>query len=122
MARKRDPEGVLVMESRSDFLGGRARVTVRPTEKAKQGQTGTVTVFLFTPDENQRSAKIGFRIEKPDEEPTSGNQSRAQVQAPTPIMVFKDEWSIHDWNESSVSEVKDDEKGTNRASKTQRNT
>src|SRR5207253_10542233 len=53
-----EPEDVLTMESRSDFQGGRARMTIRPTSKAKNGQTGTVTVFLFTPDDKQHSAKI----------------------------------------------------------------
>jgi hypothetical protein len=107
-----DPEGLIAMESRSDFLGGRARMTMRPTEKAKEGQSGTVTVFLFTPDEKQYTAKVGFKIEKPEEQQTSGTQSRGHVQAPTPIPVHKDEWPTYGWDENSVGEVKEDEKGT----------
>jgi hypothetical protein len=107
-----DPEDVITMESRSDFQGGRARMTIRPTGKAKEGQTGTVTVFLFTPDDKQHSAKIGFKIEKPEEQATAGNQRRAQVQVPTPIPVHRDEWSKYDWDEASVAVVHDDGKDT----------
>jgi hypothetical protein len=107
-----DPEGLITMESRSDFQGGRARMTLRPTDMAKEGQTGTLTVFLFTPDEKQHSTKITFKSEKPKEQATAGNQNRAHVQAPTPIGVYKDEWAQHSWDESNVAEVDDDGKDT----------
>ena len=68
-------------------------MTIRPSAKAKEGHTGTLTIFLFTPDEKQFSARIGFKIEKPEEQTTAGNQRRAQVQVPTPVAIHKDEWS-----------------------------
>ncbi len=103
-----DPEGIITMESKSDFSGGRSRMTVRPTDKAKDGDSGTLTVFLFTPSEKQFTSKIGFRVEKPEEQPTSGSSSRAKVQVPAPIPVYKDEWDAHEWDETSVAKVADD--------------
>ncbi len=103
-----DPDGVVTMESRSDFVGGRARMTVRPSSTAKDGDTGTLTVFLFTPDEKQFTSKIGFKIEKPQEQPASGSSTRGKVQVPDPIPVYKDEWPKHGWDANSVAGVADD--------------
>ena len=103
-----EPEQLVVQESRSDFRGGRSRLTIRPTERAHAGQTGSLTIFLLTPEERTFSAKVGFRIEKPEDQPTAGSGSRAKVQVPAPIPVTKDEWAEHGWTADSVAEVKDD--------------
>lgn len=107
-----EPEGLITLESRSDFRGGRSRVTVKPTDKAKPGDTGTLTVYLFTPKDQQLTAKTKFVIEEVRDEPTSGSSARSQVNVPDPVPVTKDEWKDHGWNEASVSEVKEDEKDT----------
>ncbi len=54
--------------------------------------------------------KIGFKIEKPEEQSTSGTSSRANVHVPVPIPVHRDEWPHHGWDESSVARVDDDGK------------
>jgi hypothetical protein len=43
-----DPEELLTLISRSDFRGGRSRITVRPGEAGRPGHSGTLTVFLLT--------------------------------------------------------------------------
>jgi hypothetical protein len=106
------PEGLLTLESRSDFLGGRSRMLIRPTEKAKSGDTGSATVFLFTPSEKTFSSIVTFKLDKPEEQQTSGTSGKAKIQVPDPIPVHKDEWADFDWDETDVSEVKEDEKGT----------
>jgi len=85
-------------------------MTVKPTDKAKEGDAGTLTVFLFTPAEKQVTTKIGFKIEKPEEQSTSGTLSRANVHVPVPIPVHREEWPYHGWDESSVAHVDDDGK------------
>jgi hypothetical protein len=103
-----EPEGVVALESRSDFRGGRSRMTVRPTEKAKPGTGGTLTVYLITPDDKQLSAKVAFAIEKEREDSTSGSSGRAHVQVPDPIPITKDQWGTLRWDADSVAEVKED--------------
>lgn len=107
-----EPEGLITLESRSDFRGGRSRVTVKPSDKAKPGDTGTITVYLFTPKDKQLTAKVKFVIEEVKEEPTAGSSKRSQVNVPDPVPVTKDEWKEHGWDESSVSEVNEDERDT----------
>jgi len=103
-----DPEGLIKLDSKSDFRGGRARMTVQANDQGKEGNTGTLTVFLITPDDKSFSSKIQFKIEKPEEQPTSGPQGKARVQVPKPFPVSKDEWNLYDWDERSVAEVMDD--------------
>jgi hypothetical protein len=103
-----DPEGLIKLDSKSDFRGGRARMTVQASAQGKAGDTGTLTVFLITPDDKSFSSKIQFKIDKPEEESTSGSQGKAKVQVPKPVPVSKDEWSLYDWDERSVAEVMDD--------------
>ena len=105
-----DPEGMVVLESKSDFQGGRSRITIRPTDKTKPGDAGTITVFLFTPSEKTFTAKSTFKIEKPEEQETTGKTSKAKVQAPEPIPVNEDEWHQFGWNDASVAEVDDEGK------------
>ncbi|MCP3161805.1 hypothetical protein [Myxococcus qinghaiensis] len=78
--------------------------------KAKAGDEGTLTVFLFTPDERQLSAKVTLKVEKAEEQPTTGTENKGKVQVPDPIAVFKDQWPEYGWGENSVAEVKDDGK------------
>jgi len=85
---------------------------IRPTDKAKAGDSGTATVFLFTPSEKTFNSAISFKLEKPEEHPTAGSSGRAKVQVPEPVPVHKDQWTDFDWDETSVSEVNEDEKGT----------
>jgi hypothetical protein len=107
-----DPEGLLVLESSSDFKGGRSRATVRVTEKAKEGDTGTVTIFLLTPTGKTLQSKVSFRVELPREQPTAGSSSKSKVQAPAPVPVYKTEWTVFGWTEANVSDVREDKSGT----------
>lgn len=105
------PQGLLALESRSDFHGGRARLTLKTTESAKAGVEGILSMFLFTPDDKALSADAGFRLELPKETPTSGDRGKAQVKTPEPIPVFRDEWSQFGWDEVSVAEAREDQDG-----------
>lgn len=105
------PQGILALESRSDFHGGRARLTIKPTEAAKDGMEGTLSIFLFTPDDRALTAEVGFRIEAPKEAETSGDRQKTQVKAPEPIPVFRDEWQQFGWDEANVSEAREDLEG-----------
>jgi hypothetical protein len=107
-----DPDALIVFESRSDFRGGRSRLTIRPAEQARSGDSGVLTVFLFTPTARSFSAKVGFRIEKAEERPTAGGGGKTQVRVPVPIPVSSLEWGEHGWNANSVADVKDDGKDT----------
>lgn len=104
------PMGVLLIESKSDFHGGRARLTVRPVEGAK-AQEGTVSVFLFTHDDRALSDEVTFRLEPPPSHPTAGEKSKSRVKVPEPIPVFKDEWPSFGWDESSVADAREDKDG-----------
>jgi len=104
------PPGILVLQSKSDFHGGRARLTIRPTEGAK-AQEGTISAFLFTPDDMALSDEVAFRLEPPPEHPTAGDKSKTRVKVPEPIPVFKDEWPNYGWDESSVAEAREDKEG-----------
>jgi hypothetical protein len=106
-----NPAGLITLESRSDFRGGRARMTVRTVESAKAGAEGTLTVFLFTPDDHAFSSEMKFKLESPKDEPTSGKNSRADVKVPEPVPVHRDEWPAYGWNESSVAEAREDQDG-----------
>ncbi len=105
------PPGVLALESKSDFHGGRARLTIRPAEGAKAATEGTVCAFLFTPDDKALSDEVTFRLEAPPEHPTAGEKNTARVKVPEPIPVFKDEWPKFGWDESSVAEAREDKEG-----------
>jgi len=105
------PQGMLALESRSDFHGGRARLTIKPTEAAKAGIEGAVSIFLFTPDDKALTAEVGFRVEAPKDAQTSGDRERTQVKAPEPIPVFRDEWLQFGWDEVNVSEAREDLEG-----------
>ncbi|MFL5346778.1 MAG: hypothetical protein ACJ8AT_18510 [Hyalangium sp.] len=102
-----EPEGLLTEVSRSDFVGGRARISLRPTERATPGTNGSLSIFLFTPDEKRFSDKVKFRLLPAEEAETAGSQSRAKVQVPEPIAVYRDEWLRHRWDETSVAKVED---------------
>lgn len=102
-----EPEGLLVEVNRSDFVGGRARISLRPTERAVPGATGALSIFLFTPDEKRFSDKVKFRLLPAEEAETAGSQSRAKVQVPEPVAVYRDEWPRHGWDEASVARVED---------------
>lgn len=104
------PPGALVLESKSDFHGGRARLTVRPAEGVRV-QDGSLSVFLFTPDDKSLQDEAAFRLEAPPEAPTAGERSKMRVKAPEPIPVYKDEWPRYGWDETSVAEVKEDKEG-----------
>lgn len=108
-----EPQGLLALESKSDFKGGRARLTVRPTDKAKSGDTGKLTVFLFTPDERSMSSSTSFRTVKPEEVDSSGTSKKSKVQVPDPIPVHKDQWGgMGGWTDASVADVREDKEGT----------
>jgi hypothetical protein len=104
------PPGLLALESKSDFHGGRARLTIRPAEGATV-QEGTISAFLFTPDDRALSDEVAFRLESPPEHPTAGAKSTTRVKVPEPIPVFKGEWPSFGWDESSVADAREDKDG-----------
>lgn len=104
------PAEVLVLESKSDFHGGRARLTIRPGEGAK-AQEGTISVFLFTHNDRALWDEKAFRLEPPPEHPTAGEKSKTRVKVPEPIPVYKSEWPSFGWDESNVADVREDKDG-----------
>lgn len=106
-----EPETLVILESKSDFRGGRARITVRPTDAAKPGSEGKLTVFLFTPDDQTFSDSTSFRIEPSRPHPTAGDTERSKVKVPEPIPVYRDEWPSYGWNEANVASVAEDVEG-----------
>jgi hypothetical protein len=105
------PAGLITLESRSDFRGGRARMTVRALEGAGSTAAGTLSVFLFTPDDRSFSDETKFVLESPRESPTAGQSGRAQAKVPEPVPVHRDEWPAYGWDESSVADVREDKEG-----------
>lgn len=105
------PAGLITLESRSDFRGGRARLTVRAIESAKAGAEGTLTIFLFTPDDRAFSDEIPFKLEPPKEASTAGRSSRAEVKVPEPVPIHRPEWPSYGWDETSVADAREDQGG-----------
>jgi hypothetical protein len=105
------PSDTLTLASKSDFHGGRARLTVQPSEGVKAGTEGTLSVFLFTPDDRALSDDVSFCLEAPPERPTAGDRSSVRVKVPEPIPVYQNEWQRFGWDESSVSDVREDKDG-----------
>jgi hypothetical protein len=105
-----DPEGLVEQESTSDFLGGRSRLTLKPTSKANPKDSGSISVLLLTSTGKVLSTKAGFRIEKAEEQPTSGNERKSQAKVPEPVPIHQDQWNDFGWNSSSVAQVNDDGK------------
>ncbi len=105
-----EPAGALVLSSRSDFHGGRARLAVRPGDGAKP-QEGSIRVFLFTPDEHTYADESRFLLENPPEQATAGEKRKAHVKVPEPIPVFQPDWPRFGWDESSVAEAREDKEG-----------
>lgn len=105
------PDGLLVLESRSDFRGGRSRVVVRAGSRATAGDEGIATIFLFTPSDQTHSASIKFVIEAPKEAPTAGDARRSDVRVPEPVPIYRAGWEEFGWNETSVAQVSDDADG-----------
>jgi hypothetical protein len=107
-----DPEKAIYMASSSDFRGGRSRLVIRPSDAADAGQEGVLTVFLFTPTDKHFTTSVRFRIVDPEQESTSGKKGQAQVQAPEPVPVHRDEWPNFGWDEKSVADVRADNDNT----------
>jgi hypothetical protein len=105
------PSGLVALESRSDFRGGRARMTVRAAEGAKAGDEGTLNVFLFTPDDRALTADIKFKIGTAKPSETAGPERRSDVKVPEPVPVFRDEWPAYGWDGTSVAEAREDQDG-----------
>lgn len=105
-----EPAGALVLSSRSDFHGGRARLAVRPGDGAKP-QEGSIRVFLFTPDEHTYADESRFLLENPPEQATAGEKRKAHVKVPEPIPVFQPDWPRFGWDESNVAEAREDKEG-----------
>jgi hypothetical protein len=106
-----EPEELIALESRSDFRGGRARLTVKPRDGVKPDSQGKVTVFLFTPDDQTFSDSVTFRIEAAKPKPTAGDSEKTRVKVPEPVPVYRNEWGAHDWDEESVAKVNEDAEG-----------
>jgi hypothetical protein len=102
-----EPSRAVSVVSESDFRGGRARIAVTPQESLKVGTEGTLTVFLFTPTDDQLSASTKFRVVAAETDATAGTSKKANVQAPIPVEIHENEWTAFGWDEKSVAEVKD---------------
>jgi hypothetical protein len=107
-----EPEGLVHMDSRSDFRGGRARMTVKPGATAKAGDKGALRVFLLTPKGETFTSQVNYLIEAAEEKPTAGDEDKAKVQVPDPVPVTKEHWPDYGWTEKDVAEVRDDGKTT----------
>ncbi len=107
-----EPDGLVLMDSRTDFRGGRARMTIRASDEAKPGRNATVTIFLLTAKNKTLNTKATLRFEAPEEADTSGKGERSKLKVPAPIAVYKAEWATHGWNEESVARVDDDGRET----------
>lgn len=105
------PSESIKLESKSDFHGGRARLTVKAAEGVDPGMEGVITVFLFTPDEHVLSDEIEFCVESPPEHATAGTQQKHRVKAPEPIPVPKAEWPMFGWDHTNVAEAREDKDG-----------
>jgi hypothetical protein len=104
-----DPDGIVGLSSTSDFKGGRSRMVVAPSDKAKPRESGTLRVILITPQGTQLTDKITFKVEAASEASTGGNQSKSKVQVPKPVPIKKDQWKdMGAWDEKSVAEVRAD--------------
>jgi hypothetical protein len=101
-----DPD-IVIRESISDFQGGRSRITVKLADRAKADDAGTLTVYLFTPDEKQITAKTTFRVDVAKEDPSTGSSTKAKVQVPDPIPIYRESWKELGWDETSVAEVEE---------------
>src|SRR5262249_35610258 len=99
------PDKSLVLESKSDFRGGRSRLTIKAGEGTKVGTEGTLTVFLLTPENNSLMASAKFRIEEASSRDTAGDNKKSEVKTPEPVPVQRAEWSEHGWDEDSVARV-----------------
>lgn len=104
-----EPSQQLRLDSFSDFRGGRSRLVVRCADTATAGDEGTLTIFFFTPTERQFNLSVKYKIINPDEENTAGNRGKAEVQAPEPVAVRKDEWDEFGWDATSVAEVREED-------------
>ena len=100
------------MDTRTDFRGGRARLTVRALDAAKAGKNATLTIFLLTAKGKTLTTKATVRFEAPTEAETGGKGERSKLNVPAPIAVHKHEWTTHNWNEQSVARVDDDGRET----------
>jgi hypothetical protein len=106
-----EPESLVALESKSDFRGGRSRLTVRPGGSSKPGSEGRLTVFLLTPDDQHLSDSAAFRIDEAKPHPTAGESERSKVKVPEPIPVYRNDWASYGWDESSVALVAEDSEG-----------
>ncbi|HEX2253664.1 MAG TPA: hypothetical protein VHQ65_10390 [Thermoanaerobaculia bacterium] len=106
-----EPESQLKQASRSDFRGGRSRLVVRPPTEARVGESGSLTVILFSPSGQQFTARSRYKVVQPQDHETAGDSRKAQVKAPEPVPIRKDQWNALGWNEASVAEVRQDSSG-----------
>lgn len=107
-----DPGGLIALESRSDFRGGRARLIVRASDNAKAGKTATLIVFLLPAKGKSLSSKVTIRFEAPDEDDTSGKGEKSKLHVPAPVEVYRQQWPDHNWDETAVAKVDDDGRDT----------
>lgn len=108
-----EPEEQLVLESVSDFRGGRARMILKSGATAAAGRRGVLTVYLLTRTAAVISAAADFEIvDEPEKEAPEG-RDRTRVKAPEPIPVHEDQWPEFGWDETSVAEVRVEPARTN---------
>lgn len=106
-----DPSNAVLLESRSDFRGGRSRVLLRPGSDVGPGLEGEITIVLITPDGDTYQDRVSFRVTDPTEEPSAGDKRKGKVKAPEPVPIYQDKWATLGWDESNVATVESDETG-----------
>jgi hypothetical protein len=105
-------EDVLLIENYSDFRGGRSRIAVTPSDLAVVGDRGKLTVKLTTRDGETFAASAGYEILEPRDATTAGKGSKAEVQAPEPVPINREQWDEFGWDSNNVSEVHESGDGT----------
>lgn len=100
-----EPKGELLLQSWSDFSGGRSRLIVRPRDGSVPDTLGRLTVFLLAHTDDTLSDTAQFRILAPPAEETAGDESHSNIKVPEPIPVTQEEWPTLGWDETSVAEV-----------------
>ena len=106
-----DPDGKSTVKNQSDFRGGRARVSVSPTDGANVGDVIKVRFVLMKPNKEQIKCDVSVVVESSEERRSEKGKNTHKASVPDPIPITKEGWGELDWNEKSVCEVKKDEEG-----------
>ena len=87
----------------TDFTGGRARASARATDAV--GTEGNVTIRFTDAFGNVLADRAPFRIVAPPEPLDAETDGRAGTRVPDIYQVFRDGWTAHGFDETSVATV-----------------